>query len=279
MDFLLKRLGTFRSTHPALYRWFKRFLITFLLLDFVSWWNGFGHLFQSTKSVCPGYYVGDLGGMLVKVPVHAVDVTEREDERKPLIGKMMGPSPMITWKTKFTGLRIDVNPDTGEIFMKQKTFDSPPNNFKENDQWVSVGMSAGEYYGRIPFVDHEKLWLPIQGNGYGKAVKFNSDIPGLQAYQIWVKEGYDNEYKYRLGLYRSTDVYFLEDSRSVLATYIVCGTGKNPRCNHQIDMYPEAKVRINMDYSRNLLPKWRQIEEVSKQAVRSLRIYDVSQCK
>ena len=279
MDFLVKRLAAFRSAHPAWYRWIKRFLITFLLLDFVSWWNGFGHLFQSTKSVCPGYYVGDLGGMLVKVPVHAVDVTERDDERKPLIGKMMGPRPMITWKTKFSGLRIDVNPDTGEIFMKQKTFDSPPNNFKENDQWVSVGMAAGQYYTGEGSIENEKYWLPVQGDGYDKAFKFKSDIPGLQAYQIWIKGSDDSDYHYKQGLFLSTDIYFLKDGRGLPATYIRCGTGRNPRCDHKINMYPEAKVQINMNYSRNLLPKWRQIEDVSKQVVRSMRIYDVSQCK
>lgn len=274
-DRLVEFKRNFYIRYPKTYRMVRSIIIFLLVIDLLLWWNGVGHLIGSSP-VCPGYIVGDMGGMLVKIPRGSIFLVERDRdaEQLKLIGDF-GPTPKFSEKSKITSFAIYVHSKTGEIFMQRNSGQKPKNAYKFNDEWINVGVSSGIYYPSNHFLNRKvdsayKHKLPV---------RMKQDIAGLESYQLWDPKHDGEGYIYTPEFLRSKDAFWRKDKFGNVQTYISCGTeGGSPRCEQLVDLYPKTKTVLDLAYSRHLLHQWQHIEKVSRQAILSMELKDISEC-
>lgn len=277
IDRLIELKREFYFRYPKTYRMVRRVIIFLLMLDIFIWWNGAGHLIKSNP-VCPGYIVGDMGGMLVKIPLGSVFLVERDRdaEQLKLIGDF-GPTPRFSEKSKITSFAIYVHYKTGEVFMQRHSGQDPKNAYKFNDEWINVGVSSGIDYPSNHVLNRKvnnlykyKWHLPV---------RMKQDIANLESYQLWDPKHEGEGYVYTTGYLRSKDAFWRKDKFGDVQTYIECGTDdKSPRCRQLVDLYPKTNTALALHYSRHLLHEWQHIEKVSRQAILSMKLRDISEC-
>jgi hypothetical protein len=276
-DRLVELKKRFYFRYPKTYRMLRRVIIFILMLDVFLWWNGVGHFIISSP-VCPGYIVGDMGGMLVKIPLGSVFLVERDRdaEQLKLIGDF-GPTPKFSEKSKITSFAIYVHSKTGEVFMQRHSGQHPKNAYKFNDEWINVMVLSGVDYPpnhvlnrKVSNLYRYKFWLPV---------RMKQDIAGLESYQLWDPKPDGEGYIYTPGFSRSKDAFWRKDKFRDVQTYIDCGTEDgSPRCRQLVDLYPKTKTALDLAYSRHLLHEWQHIEKVSRQAILSMELKDISEC-
>jgi hypothetical protein len=274
-DRLVELKKRFYFRYPKTYRMLRRVIIFILMLDVFLWWNGVGHFIISSP-VCPGYIVGDMGGMLVKIPLGSVFLVERDRdaEQLKLIGDF-GPTAKFSEKSKITSFAIYVHSKTGEVFMQRHSGQHPKNAYKFNDEWINVGVLSGIDYPSNHFLNRKvdrayKHKLPV---------RMKQDIAGLESYQLWDWKHKGGGYIYTPGFSRSKDAFWRKDKFGNVQTYISCDTEDgSPRCEQLVDLYPKTKTVLDLAYSRHLLHEWQHIEKVSRQAILSMALKDISEC-
>ncbi len=221
------------------------------------------------------YIIGDLGGMPANLPSSIVRFVEYDDSPGWDMEAVRHYHPPVrTYASKLNAFGFTFRATDGALYDRKnpKIIQEYKKNVSgSNKHWVRVSITSGSRYGG------NRKWMTSY-----LADHINPNYPNIPTY--WVKT---TEHPFGLNLYinpgiepktgkpwrentRSDDIFTLEKDNNVV-TYISCSNagGMQPPCDHHFLLPEDMRIKVQMLYSRNLLPQWQSIEAYVIQHLRS----------
>ena len=264
----------FGNRSPA-WRWIAYLFIGLSIVGGYAVWK-----FQATKNQLFGFQppemalaqytprdvIGDLGGMLVRIPRHYAEYVEYDDD--PGFGEKRKESiPERNFKSRLRSFGMNVRfPDmkgleTMELKEAHRNYRLKPEN-----PWIDISINAGSIYPSMGKNANsglaKKLWEKSEYwfANYERAPQL--DTAGLEAYVV---AGTDPRTGKPARESDSTDDIYIHKATSHVETFISCGRTSVPggvaTCHMHFGLEPKAKVRVDAGFSPTLLKEWRAIKE------------------
>lgn len=257
------------------WRWIVAVLIALAIATVYAAWQsrtskvqtvGFQPPEVALAQTTPKDVIGDLGGMVVRIPRHYAENVEYDKD--PAFGEAPRASAQqrtATSQLRSFGMALRF-PDmkgleSADLKNEYRQFRLHPDN-----PWISVSINAGEIYPSLGEKANDglakNLWTksPYWFASYQRAP--DMDAAGLEAYVVagidprTGKPGRESD--------STEDVYIHRTAQNHVATYISCGRTSVPgaiaACRMHFGLEPKAKVRVKTTFYPALMPKWRAIQ-------------------
>ena len=239
------------------------------------------------------FVIGDLGGVPARIPHYFANYIEYEGD--PDFGeKRKGPKPERTYQSQFTSFGFKVRfPDMAGRSSPElwRDFNQYHDVYWEHyydpeksiSPWMSVGITTGRRYAGVNFLDvyvdtvlrfdAEKQGLPILAHdNYAQVPKPQW---GLTVYSA---PGIDkNTGKPHRENHYAKDLFVHRNSAGKVQTFIRCRNHNIPGktyafCTQTFSLEPSMHVLLNVHYTSNFLPHWRQIQKNISRLMRSFEV-------
>lgn len=214
------------------------------------------------------YIIGNLGGVPVNLPSSVVQFVEYDDSPGWDPEKLRAYNPptrsyqsiLESFGLSFRNHDRLLYDDKNDAVRKQFDMDRK----KDNDDWIRISVKAGKRYGG------NKHWLDnlLQDN-----LRPDSNWPspykreeGENYFGLEVYVNYGIEPKTGRPWrehWRAEDVFIARDQEGNVQTYIQCSNRNvpSPPCTHDFYFPSSMKIRVYLTYNRNVLSKWREIQD------------------
>jgi uncharacterized membrane protein required for colicin V production len=228
----------------------------------------------------PQFDIGDLGGMLVKIPSYFPTLVEYNGD--PGWGENMNgryKTPQRTQSSKIMSFGFDVRyPD-----MVGKATPELRKDYRErsifNTTWIRVGVRSGEIFPGPGFMNRSTNGINDNPFGPFKYIEKEKDTQSIDGLTLLVADGVNPKTKipYRMGEYID-DIYLHRNARGDILTYINCSNRPidSAPCRHDFSLEPHANAWIIVSYRRGLIANWKSIQESVKNLILSFNINNKS---
>jgi hypothetical protein len=234
----------------------------------------------------PRDVIGDLGGMKVRIPRHYAEYVVYDGD--PGFGeKRKGPRPPRTFDSRLRSFSIDVRfPDMKGLENAQIRKEKRRQPLQETT-WISIGINAGEDYPGDGFLDRqtERRLLQFQPhtpegreNWLFTYERMPKDEYGLEVWRL--SEIAPRTDKLARESSHARDIYIHRDASGKVDTFIMCKYPSVPegigKCNAGTHLEPKAKVVVNINFRRGLLPEWQRVRQSARDLLISFEVAPVS---
>ncbi|MFN7121361.1 MAG: hypothetical protein ACK4NM_04940 [Hydrogenophaga sp.] len=254
-------------------------LVFLTLAAFTVRWGQFGHRSNALSAAYkasqpyPGFAIGDLGGMPVRVPRHLAELLEYDGDP----GWAPAPDwlpPVRTFDSKINSFGFYVRfPDGATLDSRERREEkrlTPP----WEDRWISAGVASSKHYPGDGFLQRREQAL--HKDQTHKSALFRYHLQPWKEHELEVyrlappPEGPDPMNSI------ADDKYFGRDARGQVVTSIRCTAVRvdinRSTCIQQWSMEQEGlHVRLTAQYRRPLLQHWQQIQPMVTQIVLGFR--------
>lgn len=224
---------------------------------------------SGTTNMVSRQVIGDLGGMLVRIPAEFARFVEY-DEDPHFLDKAFPLPRAHTYQSKLRSFGFEVRfPD-----MKGGAPSTPEERDIFKTMWMRVGVNTGSNYGdggdilaRAVASIHHK---PQRKYDY---VQLKEGIHGLTVYTpVGVDLSRRDMTKNRPDL-RDEDIFFSRDPAGNYEAFIECTNVNHSavRCQHIFRISKDIKANISVNYRRDLLPHWREIQNSISKVILGFR--------
>lgn len=214
------------------------------------------------------YFIGDLGGMKVHIQKYCAEHVEYDVD--PGFGeRRKGPEPERTVDSRLRSFGIDARFPEMECKQSKAMQEDYRHQFlNQNNNWVSIGINAGEIY---PGAEAANRHAGYVKRSIEKPTEFWFEnyeripelIYGLDAYVVKGIDPYSGSPARESE--KTNDKFFSYDKSGAADTYISCSktnvSGGVSTCAMKFSMEPTAKALVNIRFARSLLPQWRNIRQ------------------
>jgi hypothetical protein len=258
-------------------------LVFLALAAFTVRWGQFGHRSNALSAAYkasqpyPGFAIGDLGGMPVKVPRHLAELLEYDGDP----GWAPAPDwlpPVRTFDSKINSFGFYLRfPDGATLDSRERREEkrlTPP----WEDRWIDVGVASSRRYPGDGFLD-TYVQLRLMDHA-GKSVihrfyRQPEDEHGLEVYRLTPPpEGPDP------ATTRVTEEFVGRDGAGKVTSRLHCTTSfdvNRSTCSQVWSMEKQGlRIKLSAQYRRPLLKHWREIQPMVTQIVLGFR-HDPSQ--
>lgn len=206
--------------------------------------------------------VGNLGGVIVKVPSYYVDSIEYEGRGSGhRIEQGEGGGVPV-----FRSFGMEVKfPEMVGLKDSKLISDYKSLRLNLNNPWVSVSVNAGSSYPSLGERANEGLAKKVKIKGKYWFENFERasdlDVAGLRAYAL---SGFSPDGKRLARDSEFAEDVYIEEVDGGIPTYIVCGKTNVPggvaACQMHFGLEPKMRTRLKVVFYPKLLPKWRDIK-------------------
>lgn len=221
-----------------------------------------------------GPVIGDLGGVPVSIPRPYANFVEYDGDPH-FMEKRKEPAPKRTYESKLAGFAFEVRyPD-----MTPVTDENATEKRKENiytTMWMRVGVDSHSQYGGAGDDGIERRARDITDP---KAHRYTyklmpEKVHGLTGY---FPEGPDESRRLlQVGGADMNDVnlYYYRNESGQVDSYIECGNMAHSadRCKLFFNLKPDMRIRVWVNFRRELLPHWREIQSSVSKVILGFRV-------
>lgn len=254
-------------------------LVFLALAAFTVRWGQYGHRSNSLSAAYkasqpyPGFAIGDLGGMPVKVPRHLAELLEYDGDP----GWAPAPDwlpPVRTFESKISSFGFYVRfPDGATLNSRERREEkrlAPP----WEDRWINAGVAASKHYPGHGFLHRYKQSILKSRDHTSALFRYRPQAQrefGLEVYKLAPPpEGPD---PMKLIVHEE---YFGRDATDRTITNIRCTVIRadiNRSTCSQVWSLEDRDLRIQLtaQYRRPLLEHWREIQPMVTQIVLGFR--------
>jgi len=254
-------------------------LVFLALAAFTVRWGQYGHRSNALSAAYkasqpyPGFAIGDLGGMPVKMPRHLSELLEYDGDP----GWAPAPDwlpPVRTFDSKINSFGFYVRfPDGATLDSRERREEkrlTPP----WEDRWISVGVQAGMRYPGDRFLERYKHSLLKDRNHKSALFRYHPQSErefGLEVHKLAPPPEGPDPTKSMVH-----EKYFGISSKGALLTTIDCIAVRvdinNATCKQQWSLEQQGlRVRLTAQYRRPVLQHWREIQPMVSELVLGLR--------
>jgi hypothetical protein len=243
----------------------------------VRWWQ-FGHRSNALSAAYkasqpyPGFAIGDLGGMPVKVPRHLAELLEYDGDP----GWAPAPDwlpPVRIFDSKINSFGFYVRfPDGATLDSRERREEkrfTPP----WEDRWISAGVASSTRYPRDGFLN-TYVQLRLLSHA-GKSVLFRyrrqpEDEHGLEVYRLAPPPEGPDPTKTLV----SEEFVGRDSTGKVISTFhcTVSSDENRSRCSQVWSLEAQGlRIKLTANYRRSLLQHWREIQPMVTEVVLGFR--------
>lgn len=253
-------------------------LVFLALAAFTARWGQFGHRSNALSAAYkasqpyPGFAIGDLGGMPVKVPRHLAELLEYDGDP----GWAPAPDwlpPVRTFESKINSFGFYVRfPDGATLNSKERREEkrlTPP----WEDRWIDVGVASSERYPRDGFLDTYVQLRLLDHAGKSALHRYHrqpEDEHGLEVYRLAPPPEGPDPTKTLV-----SEEFVGRDSAGKVISTIDCTLSfdeNRSRCSQVWSMEARGlRIQLTASYRRPLLQHWREIQPMVTQIVLGFR--------
>ncbi len=229
---------------------------------------------DETKKRHSGPIIGDLGGVPVSIPRPFAHFVEYDSEPHFLEkNEVPAPESQRTFESKIRSFGFEIRyPDMASE--EAKTQAEKLKSDISNTMWMRVGISAGENYGstgdealerkRERYLDPKRKhysYSPLPEKTYGLTGYTPSGIDESRRLPI-SKGGVGADMN-------DKNIYFFRDENNQISTFIECSNMEHTaaRCQHFFNLKPIMKAHVRVNYRKELLENWREIQSSVSQVL------------
>ena len=257
-----------------------RWLLSLMVLVFlaltaftVRWWQ-YGHRSNALSAAYkasqpyPGFAIGDLGGMPVKVPRHLSELLEYDGDP----GWAPAPDwlpPVRTFESKINSFGFYLRfPDGATLDSRERREEkrlTPP----WEDRWIDVGVASSKRYPRDGFLDTYVQLRLLDHAGKSVIHRYHrqpEDEHGLEVYRLAPPPEGPDPTKTRV-----TEEFVGRDSSGEVISTFHCTVSfdvNRSTCSQVWFMEKQGlRIKLSAQYRRPLLQHWREIQPMVTQMV------------
>lgn len=223
--------------------------------------NGFQPPEMAAAQFASQDVVGDLGGIPVTIPRHFANYAEYDGD--PGFGeKRKEPRPERTHQSRLRSFGFDVRyPDltgtsSAALWLERQNasiYDTP---------WISAGVRSGDRYPGDGFLD--RLFDSLHDPAPRPPFQYGERLPQTQyGLVVYAPVGIDPQTDRPSRESRiSKDVFVHRGKNGKVDAYIDCGNNLEgvASCSQEFSLEPYADADISVQYRRDLLSEWQQIQ-------------------
>lgn len=222
----------------------------------------------------PGFAIGDLGGMPVKMPRYMAEMLEYDGDP----GWSPAPDwrpPVRTFESKINSFGFYVRHPDGQTLDSWERREEKRLTPPWEDQWISVGVASSKHYPGDGFLQRYEQALFRDQTHESALFRYHLQPEkeyGLEVYKLAPPpEGPDPMKSI------ADEKYFGRDAAGSLVTSIRCTAVRvdvnRSTCIQQWSMEHEnLSVRLTAQYRRPMLERWREIQPMVTQIVLGFRL-------
>lgn len=222
--------------------------------------------------------IGDLGGMKVNIPPYQGRFIEYDGDPNVFSKEYKDfKAPIRTYDSKISSFGFDIRypdgalPSTEELMMDQ----FQQNKNVHTTMWLRAGINAGSTYGIDGQLDYSAKDIMKGPYWFETYERLPKDQFGLMVYAL---KGIDpkTQLPFKQGLY-AKDVFIYQDTKGKTRSYIDCGNtpsieGGITTCTQSFTLEEHnLKVGVYVGYQRELLPHWKEIQQMVTQRILGFR--------
>jgi hypothetical protein len=216
----------------------------------------------------------NLGGMPVAIPWYFAEYVEYDGD--PGFGeKRKGPRPVRTPESRIASFGFDMRyPDMAGLETWAMRAERRRKYRAWNTPWVGVTIISGELYSGDGSIDRLASGQLEPSPNYPQ---FNySPRPGrFHGLEVYVQSNIDKRTGRPYGEGDGgQDLFIAREADGHVKAVIKCANRKVPAppCQHDFNLEPKAEINVTVNYRRQLLPQWRDIQEKVRQRILSFEI-------
>lgn len=225
-----------------------------------------------------GPVIGDLGGVPVSIPKPYANFVEYDGDPN-FMEKRKEPAPKRTYESKLASFAFEVRyPDMAPV-----TDENAAEKRKENihtTMWMRVGVDSHSHYGGAgdEFLEKEVMaifdpkahrypYQPLPEKVHGLTGYF--PVGADESKRLQQAGGAD---------WNDKNLYFHRDEAGRVDAYIECGNMAHSadRCKLFFNLKPNIRVRVWVNFRRDLLPNWREIQNSVSKVILGFRVNPVT---
>jgi hypothetical protein len=241
-----------------------------------SYWMGFNHepLKIPTHEKQKSFVIGDLGGMLVKIPSHFIKLVEYNGDSEWIhTADGKHESPPRTQDSKLMHFEFDVRyPDmvTRSTLELERDYQKTP-SYKT--KWIRVEVRAGKLFQDADFLSKmvKRINEPPASFQY---IELTQDAQSIDGLTLLAAEGINpkNKIPHRFNHY-ADDIYIAHHQDKRVSAYINCSNSpvESAPCRHEFSLEPDAKGAISLSYRRELISEWKPIQNSLRNLILNFR--------
>lgn len=218
--------------------------------------------------------IGDLGGVPVSIPKPYAHFVEYDGDPH-FMEKRIGLTPSRTQTSKLTsfGFEIrfpDMAADTEEAKAEKEA------STIQTTKWMRVGIASHSAYGAGGDESLEKYTSAITEPGRHR-YRYEPLPTETQGLSGFTPVGTDLSRRNLGGGgadMSDQNIYVHRDKNGRVSTYIECGnmTHSADRCKQYFNLKPAMRVRVWVNYRKDLLPQWREIQTSVTKVILGFRV-------
>jgi hypothetical protein len=225
-----------------------------------------------------GPIIGDLGGVPVSIPKTYAHFVEYDGDPH-FLEKRIGPPPPRTQASKIASFGFEIRfPDMEPITEKTKA--EKKASTIRTTMWMRVGINSHSHYGTGGDEALEKYTAAIAEPG-AKRYRYEPLPKETHGLSGFTPVGTDLSRRNLGGGgadMSDENIYVHRDKNGRVDAYIECSnmTHSAARCEQYFILRPAMRIRVRVNYRKDLLPQWREIQASVTQAVLGFRVNQTS---
>lgn len=221
-----------------------------------------------------GPIIGDLGGVPVSIPKPYAHFVEYDGDPH-FMEKRIGPPPPRTHASKLAsfGFEIrfpDMEPDTDKTKAEKKA------STIQTTMWMRVGIDSHSAYGTGGDEALENYTAAIaETSAQRRYEPLPKETYGLSGFAPVIT---NSARKSPGGEWYDRNIYVHRDKNGLVDTYIECSnkTHSSARCKQYFNLRPAMRIHVWVNYRKDLLPQWREIQASVTQVILGFRVNQTS---
>lgn len=224
--------------------------------------------------------LGRLEDVPVRIPPGTARFVEYDDDPPVTEARKRTPATARTYDSRLRSLRLDARyPDM--TLLSHDNYAEMRRQSIHTTMWMRIGIESNSHYGTGGDDALERHVSGIRLSDKSRTPYTYDQLPGRPHGLTGLTPVGIDESRRGQGVLvdgktadiRDKNVYYHRNSRGRVDAYIECGNMKHSasRCVHRFNMLPAFRAHVSVDYRRDLLPQWADIQTAVRNLILGFR--------